>query len=265
MSDSWKEDDCTAIIALYSVYSVPQAAALWCGVNEKELQQVLSEVTQLSDSGKGRGIWQHPKIKCIEPRSRAIADGIDKGLLLHGRESGQPVSANDHVAYERRHITGKDLKSWMQKTLPNEKPAFLFDELEQDSHTSISSESYRALKIDRDGLKIRLENSIIEFEALRKEVVFIKTERDSLNEQISKFTPSENKTDKASLSKSSYWGRLSKLSKQAIVEYPAWKDKQRKVQKSGNLQDWLTQEIKADSREAEIIKKILSNFYQELR
>jgi hypothetical protein len=45
MSDSWKEDDCTAITALYSVYSVPQAAALWCGVNEKELQQVLSEVS----------------------------------------------------------------------------------------------------------------------------------------------------------------------------------------------------------------------------
>ena len=69
----------------------------------------------------------------------------------------------------------------------------------------------------------------------------------------------------SSLSNSVYWSKLDGLANHAVEAYPSWKNNQRVVQKTGNLQVWLTTVINADNREAEIIKKILSDFFQELR
>jgi hypothetical protein len=66
------------------------------------------------------------------------------------------------------------------------------------------------------------------------------------------------------LETSSYWQQLKRLAKQAIINYPTWKATQGKVQKTGNLQNWLSSTLKTNSRETEIIKKILSDFYTEL-
>lgn len=71
--------------------------------------------------------------------------------------------------------------------------------------------------------------------------------------------------DKTSIIKSSYWRRLEAMALEAIDEYPSWKRQQRKVQKTGNLQDWLTETIGADNREAEIIKKVLSDCFEDLK
>ncbi len=35
MGNSWKTDNCTAIKALYAVYSIPEAAMLWCKIPEE--------------------------------------------------------------------------------------------------------------------------------------------------------------------------------------------------------------------------------------
>jgi hypothetical protein len=265
MTDNWKDDNCAAVKAHYAVYSVPHAAALWCGVTEDLIQQVLTEVTQLSQTGFGRGVWKHPQIPCMEPRSRAIAEAIESGSLPHGREDANPVDINDHVAYERRHIFGRDLKKWMETAFPNEKPAFLFDDIERNSHTAISVDSYRALKADRDALQSRVEKAIESYKALQEKYRTIESERDALQKLVNQYNPTTEQTDNSALSNSLYWNELSNLVSKAINAYPSWKEGQRKIQKSGNLQDWLTSVIKADNREAEIIKKILSDFFQELR
>jgi len=80
MSKSWKEDNCNTIKAHYAVYSVPHAAALWCGVPEEDIKTILDEVTQISSSGFGRSVWRHPAVPCLEPRSRAIAEALDTNL-----------------------------------------------------------------------------------------------------------------------------------------------------------------------------------------
>jgi hypothetical protein len=265
MTDSWKDDNCAAVKAHYAVYSVPQAAALWCGVTEDLIQHVLAEVTQLSQTGFGRGVWKHPQIPCMEPRSRAIADAIESGLLPHGREDANPVANSDHVAYERRHVFGRDLKKWMEKAFPNEKPAFLFDDIERNTHTAISVDSYRALKADNDALQSRVEKAIESYKALQEKCRTIESERDALQKLVNQYNPTTEHSDNSALSKSQYWNELSKLASIAINAYPSWKEGQRKIQKSANLHDWLTSVIKADNREAEIIKKILSDFFQELR
>jgi len=265
MNDSWKDDDCAAIKAHYAVLSVPRAAALWCGVPDDYLDEVLSEATQLSESGFGRGVWCHIAVPCLEPRCRAIAEAIESGALPHGREDAAPVTASEHVAYERRHIFGRDLKTWMESVFPNEKPAFLFDDIERNSHPAISAEAYRALKAERDRLNSRLDDSHVKYNKLREEKESIEAEMDALKLIADNGSPARNGEAAAAMSKSQYWASLERLAGQAIEQYPTWRESQRRVQKTGNLQEWLTTAIKANNREAEIIKNILSDSYQELR
>lgn len=67
------------------------------------------------------------------------------------------------------------------------------------------------------------------------------------------------------LSQSTYWCALERKAQAAIEGYPEWSKGVRRVQKTANLHDWLKKDIEADNREAEIIKKILSDVFQELR
>ena len=66
---------------------------------------------------------------------------------------------------------------------------------------------------------------------------------------------------------SPYWKEFEGKTTRAIREYPDWRDQQIKIkiQKTGSLVDWLKGTIKANSRESEIIKKVLSEIYPDLR
>lgn len=61
------------------------------------------------------------------------------------------------------------------------------------------------------------------------------------------------------LEKSPYWNKLANLCNAALEKYPAWKKQNKKIQKTGNLHNWLTETMQADTREVEIIKKVLSD------
>jgi len=250
--------------AHYAVYSVPKAAALWCGVEHDQIDAILAQAEQLSQSGSGRGVWVHPDVPCLEPRCRAISEAIESGKLPHGREDGKAVEAEDHVAYERRHILGRNLKSWMESGFPNEKPAFLFDDIERNSHDKITVDAYQSLKADREALKLRVDNSIVEYKKLRSEKEAVEKELLAVKAGLSKFDGMEKQGVSDVLEKNRYWNTLMALATRVISEYPTWREKQRKVQKSGNLQDWLVNDCKANNREAELLKKILSDEYQEL-
>ena len=265
-----KEDNCEVMKALYAVYSVPQAAALWCGIKEDNIDEILVNAEAISGTGVGRGIFRHPYIECLEPRTRAITEAIESCELLHGREDGSPVNAGDHVAYERRHVLGRYLKEWMEKALPNEKPAFLFDDIERSSHASISQDAYRTLKAEHDKLEKRLENAKGEYKKLREAKESIESERNSLRsivESLNSQLESHSSQTDATLViiQSEYWERLTNMASKAVDGFPAWKKTQRQVQKTGNLMDWLTNSLGADNREAEILKKVLSDFFNELR
>lgn len=186
MSNSWETDNCAAMKAHYAVLSIPQAAALWCGVSSEQLPAILNEIKQLSTTGLGRSIWTHPAVPCLEPRSRAIAEAIEDGSLPHGREDGKTVNSGEYVAHERRHFFGRDLRKWMEKAFANEKPAFLFDDIEQNTHTAISADAYRALKADRDALNKRIDKATESYRELRQEKETIEAERDSLKAMVDK-------------------------------------------------------------------------------
>lgn len=177
MSKPWENERCDEFFGYYSIYPVPVAAALWCGIPPEEIERYLNESEQTS-----RGIYKHPKVNCLEVKCRAIHDAINSKILPVSRENGRV--ATDHVAPERRHVSRQNLKEWIEKQFPAQKPAFLFDEIERSTHTAINAESYRALQADRDAL--RVEN-----EKLSTVITKVKSERDVLD--------GENRSLKANL------------------------------------------------------------------
>ena len=68
---------------------------------------------------------------------------------------------------------------------------------------------------------------------------------------------------KPNLQDSPYWCALQKLTTDAIEKYPAWQKMQKSVKITANLLEWL-KELGANSREADVVKKTLSDFYKEL-
>lgn len=182
MTRPWENDSCETVQSYYSAYYIPQAAALWCKVPPAEVQQVLENAIEV-----GRNIYGHPSIPCLEPRCRAIHDAIDNDKLRCGRDGrGRNLESEDHVAPERRTVTRHDLKEWIAREFPGDKPPFLFDETERQTHSAISADAYRALKAEHDKLASRLENAKAEFKKLREEKETIEAERDSLKAMVNK-------------------------------------------------------------------------------
>ena len=165
MQKPWEVDNCEHVQSYYTVYPVPVAAALWCGVPPNEVEEHLNVATQVH-----RAIFQHPYIKCLEPRCRALHEAIEKGALPVSRENGKSFDGSqEHVAPERRHVTRQNLKEWIAREFPSDKPAFLFDEVERKTHTAINADAFRALQADRDALDARLAKAKSEYQKLRQE------------------------------------------------------------------------------------------------
>lgn len=155
MTNPWESDSCDEVKAYYSAYYIPQAAALWCGVPAEMLNHILDQSTETM-----RNVYAHPSISCLEPRCKAIHDAINNDKLPCGRDGkGRKLESEDHVAPERRTISRLDLKEWIAKEFPSDKPEFLFDEIERKTHSAINAESFRALQADRDSLNRQLKSA----------------------------------------------------------------------------------------------------------
>lgn len=182
MKRPWESDSCEAVQSYYTVYPVPVAAALWCGIPAGEVQEHLNVATLVL-----RGIYRHPYIPCLEPRCRAIHEAIQTGALPVGRESGSAFDGSkEHVAPERRHVTRQDLKKWIASEFPADKPTFLFDEIERKTHAAINADAFRALQADRDALRAELEKAKAWATKTVGEMDAMRGERDSLRAMVDK-------------------------------------------------------------------------------
>ena len=189
MARPWESDNCEQLRSHFAYYAVPVAAMLWCGVPPEEVE---SELQNTSAHPAIRGVRSHPCIPCLEPRCRVIHDAIDSGALPCSRENGNTVAPGDHVAVERRHVSRDDLKAWIARQFPADKPAFLFDEIERSTHTAINAESFRALQADRNALKARIDKATEVFRNLKQEKDTVESERDSLRAIVEKMnTPGD--------------------------------------------------------------------------
>ena len=177
-------NSCEQVRSYYDYYKIPEAAMLWCGVPPDELEKHLEHARPTCDTNEyGRHVLTHPYIPCLEPRCRAIQDAINSDKLKVGRDGGVSFYTNgESVAYSRRTLKRNDLKEWIAKEFPNDKPAFLFDEVERGTHTAISLESYKLLEIDKKAADTRLrkaeiwaKENIVERDNLLAEIAELKS------------------------------------------------------------------------------------------
>ena len=183
MKRPWENDSCATVRACYSTYSVPVAAALWCGVPPNQVNEELSHARPIDQStARGRAVLSHPYIPCLEPRMQAIHQAIDDGEIIACRQNGRKVDV--HVGYERRYVYGMDLKEWAKKIAPTERPAFLFDDIEREIHSAISLDTYRSLKAAHDIKEQRLADANERIRELNKAKIDAETERDSLRVMV---------------------------------------------------------------------------------
>jgi hypothetical protein len=84
---------------------------------------------------------------------------------------------------------------WMAKHYPDQKPKFLFDEVERTTHAAINAESFRALQVDRDALKARIEKATEAYLALRRERDEIEGKRASLAAIVEKMNAPSSRAE----------------------------------------------------------------------
>ena len=173
-------NNCESMRSKVALYSIPEAAALWCEIAEADLQRVIGEVTEYSILG---GVYKHPYISCLEIYSTIIGLAVEERILPHSRENGRKLLHDDGMAaYRRRHVTGKNLREWMG--IHHQKPSFLFDDLKRDTHTAISADSYRSLTVDRDALKARIDKAEVEYRKLKAKNIELTNELNIRNGEM---------------------------------------------------------------------------------
>jgi hypothetical protein len=119
-------------------YLLHQAAYSWCGLTDDEYEDFRQ--LEVDDYGKLKNGWsagmsddgypQMPSLPCFKKRLEHLIHAVAIGELPHGRD-GTPVQAGEQVAKLRRTVAPEDLKIWMESKFPNEKPDFLFNQLEK--------------------------------------------------------------------------------------------------------------------------------------
>lgn len=188
MKRPWESDSCEAVRAYFTIYPVPVAAALWCGIPANEVEEHLRASTEVLP-----GIYRHPYIPCLEPRCRAMHDAILNGALDASRENG--TVTRDHIAPARRHVSRENLKNWIAKAFPGDRPAFLFDEIERKTHSAINADSFRALQADRDAARAELEKAKAWATDTLNEMNAMRGERDSLRAIVDKMSAPDGRAE----------------------------------------------------------------------
>lgn len=172
MIDGYDTKSCNALERPF--YRPVEAALRWCNLIQFE-----AKILQALGPEGIPNAGQFPEWPCLKANTEKIVDAIQHGELARGRD-GKTVPPDERVAEHRWTVRHTDLRNWMAKHHPGSKPAFLFDEIERNSHTAINAESFRALQADRDALKARIEKATEVYKALKQDRDKVEAERASL-------------------------------------------------------------------------------------
>ena len=151
MMDGYNAKSCNALEKPF--YRPVEAALRWCGLIAHEAQ-ILKSIGEDGIPKTG----QFPQWPCLQANTEKILDAIMHGSIPHGRD-GRTVAAGDHVAKARLTVRHTDLREWMAKHYPDQKPAFLFDEIERKTHAAINADSFRTLQADLEAARAEIETA----------------------------------------------------------------------------------------------------------
>jgi hypothetical protein len=187
LMDGYNAKSCSALEKPY--YKPIEAALRWCNLISHEI-----EILRGTGNDLFPGIGIFPQWPCLRANAEKIYDAILNGGLPHGRD-GRTVSHGDHVAKERLTIRHADLREWMAKHYPDQKPAFLFDEVERNTHASFNADTFRVLQADRDAARAELDKAQSWATEIIRERDALLGERNSLRAMVDKaMTTTERNT-----------------------------------------------------------------------
>jgi hypothetical protein len=107
-----------------------------------------------------------PRWPMLRLNAERIFDALRNGDLPFGKAG---ITCDDPSLLDDPDLTVRhvDLKAWMSRFYLDQKPAFLFDELERQLHPAIGIETVQALLADREALKVQLAEREQSFDTLR--------------------------------------------------------------------------------------------------
>ena len=143
-------------------YRPIEAAIRWSGLLRFE--------TRILDAMNGKGVPDlndFPRWPMLRLNTERIFDGLRNGELPYGKSG---VTSNDPSFLDDPDLTVRhvDLKTWMARFYPDQKPTFLFDEIERQLHSAIGIDAVQALLADRVALKARLAEKERSFDVLHE-------------------------------------------------------------------------------------------------
>ncbi len=140
-------------VALSKVYYRPVEAAIrWAGLLRYE-KDIMSAITTPRHLPLAFDCPRWTELRLCTDR---IYDAIVNGELPYGRDgiTAEDQSLWDSPALTVRHV---DLKRWIGRHYPNQRPGFLFTRSERIVHPVITLEAGHAMLVEREALKTQLD------------------------------------------------------------------------------------------------------------
>lgn len=155
-------------------YRPIEAALRWCNLMAHEAQ--ILEAAWRCPSMLNTVFPQWP---CLQANTEKIFDAVRNGELPYGY-LGVPVSTGTPDDCAQLTIRHTDLKLWMSRYYPDQRPAFLFEQpLTQQEGISIGS--YLALQADRDALQLQVKSSEAAYQQLLDTLKSVGLEKDNIH------------------------------------------------------------------------------------
>lgn len=165
--------------SLEKAYYTPLEAALrWCNL-------IAHEVMILTKVGDATlpAVRDFPQWPCLRVNAEKILSATMNHELPYGRD-GRAVPDGEQVAKHRLTIAHNDLKAWITKYYPNQKPAFLFDEVERQLHSGITIDAYQALLAEKTHLSLRLDDAVKTFREQKSTIEHLQGINESLKKMV---------------------------------------------------------------------------------
>ena len=160
------------------VYYRPIEAALrWCNLMAHE-----AEVLEASWHSSAMLSEIFPQWPCLHANAERIRDAIHHGELPCGC-FGMPASISATDDYNHVTVRHTDLRLWMSRYYPDERPAFLFGQ-SHDQQGAISIGSYLALQADRDALQLQVKSLESSYQQILDELRAAGLEKENIHDLL---------------------------------------------------------------------------------
>jgi hypothetical protein len=154
-------------------YRPIEAAIRWSGLVRFE-----SRILDVMGQRKIPDAADFPRWPMLRLNAERIYDALANGDLAYGKGG---ITCEDRALLDDPDLTIRhvDLKAWMVRCYPDQKPAFLFDALERHIHPAVSIDVVQTLLADREALKVQLADRVKASRLLHAQLQTLSAEREA--------------------------------------------------------------------------------------